>query len=342
MASASALPDTPGLTFIEMVRAAVAGRIRAMYVVGENLVVTNPDAMLMERALRALDFLVVQEIFFTETARLAHVVLPAASFAEKSGTFTNTERRIQLLRPVLPPPGEARPDWQIICDVGERIGRRLHRPLRWDYGSPAAIMREIAMLCPAFGGVSYERLERGGLQWPCPAPDHPGTPFLHQGTFTRGKGRFHVTEPAPPFEPTDRDYPLVLSTGRMLFHYNGGAMSRRAAPLQWRAPQAYAEIHPTDAACAGVRDNQECLISSRRGSLRVRAQISDVVPPGMVYMPFHFREAAANILTHVDGLDAGAKTPEYKFCAVRLEPVPDGREAPGGAGETDTGAAAGG
>jgi len=328
VARAAALPDAPGLTVIEAVRAAAAGQIHAMYIVGENLVLTAPDASLMERALRALEFLVVQEIFFTETARLAHVVLPAASFAEKSGTFTNTERRVQLLRPVVPPPGEARADWQILCAVGERLGRRLHRRLRWGYESAAAIMREIAALCPVFGGLSHERLERGGLQWPCPTPDHPGTPFLHRGAFARGKGRFHVTTPVPPFEPTDQDYPLVLSTGRMLFHYNGGAMSRRATPLHWRAPQAYAEIHPIDAARAGVENDQECRISSRRGSLRVRARVSEVVLPGMIYMPFHFAEQAANLLTHVDRLDAGAKTPEYKFAAVRLEAV-GGQPPPG-------------
>lgn len=313
------LPEAPGITFLEMIRAAVSGRIRAMYIMGENLMMTNPDATLMERAMRSLEFLVVQEIFLTETAQLAHVVLPAASFAEKSGTFTNTERRVQLVRPFAQPPGEAKPDWAILCEVGRRLGRRLRRPLRWEYGSAAEVMREIAALCPIFGGISHDRLQAVGLQWPCPTADHPGTLFLHSGKFSRGKGRFHVTSPMPPFEQTDETYPLVLSTGRMLYHYNGGPMTRRATPLDWREPRAYAEIHPEDAARAGVRDGQACMIISRRGSIRVQARVGGVVPVGMIYVPFHFREAAANLLTHADGLDAGAKTPEYKYAAVRLE-----------------------
>ncbi|MDR7543896.1 MAG: molybdopterin dinucleotide binding domain-containing protein [Armatimonadota bacterium] len=164
---------------------------------------------------------------------------------------------------------------------------------------------------------------------------------MHGGQFVRGRGRFHVTAPAPPFEPTDAEYPLALSTGRILFHYNGGPMTRRSVPLDWREPRAYVEVNPLDAERAGVRDGRPCLVRGRRGSVRVQARVSDVVPPGMVYMPFHFREAAANILTHADGLDAGAKTPEYKFCAVRLEPVQGGREALGREGGTETAAAAG-
>jgi predicted molibdopterin-dependent oxidoreductase YjgC len=321
---ALALSDRPGLTFMEMIRGAAEGRVRAMYIMGENVIMTCPDSGLMERSLRALEFLVVQEIFPTETAQLAHVVLPALSFAEKSGTFVNTERRFQLLRPVLPPPGEARPDWQIISEVGRRVGKQLRRPIRWDHGSAADVMAEIAALSPIFAGISHARLEAGGLQWPCPSADHPGTRFLHQGQFSRGKGRFHVTTPRPPFEPVDDEYPLALSTGRILYHYNGGVMSRRAAPLEWRESRAYVEVNPADAAAAGVRDGQPCLVRSRRGSVRAQARVGEVVPPGMVYMPFHFREAAANVLTHADGLDAGAKTPEYKFCAVRIEPAGKG------------------
>jgi len=192
-------------------------------------------------------------------------------------------------------------------------------------------MREIASLCPTFGGISHERLESGGLQWPCPTPDHPGTPFLHRGRFTRGRGRFHVTAPAPPFEPTDAEYPLAVSSGRILYHYDSGVMSRRAGPLAWREPRAYAEVHPSDAAKAGVRDGETCVIATRRGSIRVQARVSDVVLPGMVYVPFHFREGPANLLTHGDRLDAGARTPEYKFAAGRLEAGPArGGERPGG------------
>ena len=313
------LPAARGLTYIEMLRAAAVGRIKALYIMGANPVMTCPDSGLVERALRALDFLVVQEIFPTETAQLAHVVLPAASFAEKGGTFVNTERRFQLVRPFLAPPGDARADWQILCDLGRRLGRRLRRPLRWAYASAAEVMREIAALCPTFGGISHERLASGGLQWPCPTPDHPGTRFLHEGQFVRGRGRFHVTAPAPPFEPTDAEYPLAVSSGRILYHYNGAAMSRRAGPLAWRESRAYAEIHPEDAARAGVRDGQMCQITTRRGQIRVQARVGDTVLPGMAYVPFHFREGAANVLTHADSLDQGAKTPEYKFSAGRLE-----------------------
>ncbi len=315
-----ALPENPGLTYVEMLRAAAEGQIKAMYIIGANPVMANPDATLVQKALRALEFLVVQDLFPTETAQLAHVVLPAASFAERSGTFTNAERRFQLLRQVVPPVGESRPDWEIICEIGRRMGRKLRRPLRWNYDTPATIMREIASLCPFFGGISHERLERGGVQWPCPSADHPGTTFLHHGQFARGRGRFHVTAPAPPFEPTDPAYPLVLSTGRVLYHYNGGPMSRRAGPLEWREPSPYIEVNPMDAAQIGLCDGQPCSVSSRRGTVRVQARIGDVVPPGMVCMPFHYCEAAANVLTHAEGLDPGAKTPEYKFIAVRVVP----------------------
>jgi predicted molibdopterin-dependent oxidoreductase YjgC len=280
----------------------------------------NPDATLVQQALRSLEFLIVQDLFPTETAQLAHVILPTTSFAERSGTFTNAERRVQLLRQVVPPVGEARADWEILIEIGKRLGGRVHRPLRWQHASPDAIMQEIAALCPTFAGVSHARLEHDGVQWPCPSPDHPGTTFLHQGQFTRGRGRFHVTAPAPPFEPVDAAYPLVLSTGRILYQYNGGPMSRRAGPLEWREPAPYVEVNPQDALEIGVGDGQMCAVSSRRGTVRVRARVRDVVPPGMVCMPFHYAEAAANILTHADGLDPGAKTPEYKFIAVRVVP----------------------
>jgi predicted molibdopterin-dependent oxidoreductase YjgC len=322
---------------MDMIRGAADGRIRALLLMGENVLMTCPDEGAMERALRALELFVVQEILPTETAQLAHVVLPAASFAEKSGTFVNTERRFQLLRPVISPPGDARPDWQIVADLGRRLGRRLNRPLQWQYGSAAEIMDEVAALCPPFGGISHARLEAGGVQWPCPAGDHPGTPFLHKDRFTHGTGRFHVTTPVPPFEPVDGEYPLVLSTVRILWHYNGGPMTRRAGPLDWREPRAYAEIHPADAARAGIADGQPCSVRSRRGAVRLQARLSDGVPPGMIYMPFHFREAAANVLTYADRLNAGAGTPEYKYCAVRLEPVaatagPARARAPGAPG----------
>jgi len=313
-----------GLTYIEMFRAALQGRVRAMYLMGANPLMTCPDTGMIERALRALKFLVVQEVLPTETAQLAHVVLPATSFAEKSGTFVNTERRFQLLRPFLPPPGEARQDWAIIAEIGRRLGRKLGREVRWGWASAAEVMDELAALAPSFAGITHSRLESGGLQWPCPAPDHPGTKFLHHERFVRGKGRFHATSPIPPFDPVDDQYPLALSTGRMLYHYNAGPMTRRAAPLEWRESRAYIEVNAADAARLGIEDAQPCLVTSRRGSLRVQARLGEVVPAGMVYMPFHFREGAANLLLHADQLDAGAHTPDYKFTAVRLEPARSG------------------
>jgi formate dehydrogenase alpha subunit len=311
---ASSLSPKPGLTVVEMLHGAEDGSIRAMVIMGENPFLSDPNANRVRKDLEALEFLVVQDIFLSETARHADVVLPAASFAEKEGTFTNTERRVQLLRRVLAPPGEARPDWKILCDLAARLGAPM------SYQSAADIMDEIASLTPIYGGVHHDRLEGRGLQWPCPDREHPGTPFLHQGMFSRGKGLFNAVEYIPPAEEPDEEYPYLLTTGRILYHFHTGTMTRRVAGLDALRPDGFVEIHPEDAAALGIEDGGLAEVSSRRGTVTARAAVTRRSRPGSVFMAFHFAEAAANILTN-DALDPVAKIPEFKVCAVKLRPV---------------------
>lgn len=236
--------------------------------------------------------------------------------------MTNTERRVQPLHPVVSPPGEARPDWQILGEVAARFDRAMGRPegaVRWRYPSSAAILEELASVTPIYGGISSERLDGVGLQWPCPAPDHPGTPILHAGKFSRGRGKFHATPPFAPAEPTDDAYPLTLTTGRLLHQYHTGTMTRRSRPLSWREPSGRADIHPDDAAAIGLQDGGAVVIKSRRGEVHTVARLTDRVPKGTVFLAFHWREAPANLLTQDFALDPVAKIPEYKISAVRLE-----------------------
>ncbi|HEM47191.1 MAG TPA: formate dehydrogenase subunit alpha, partial [Alphaproteobacteria bacterium] len=316
------LPATPGLTVVEMTHAAADGRVRAMYVMGENPMLSDPDVGHVEQALRALDLLVVQDIFVSETAALAHVILPASSSLEKDGTFTNTERRVQLLAPVLPLPGEARPDWEIICALGARLERALGRDrdaTKWQFASTAEVMVEAARVTPIYGGIRHERLAGEGMIWPCPTVDHPGTPVLHIDAFTRGRAQFFPLEGQLPAELPDEEYPLILTTGRILYHYHTGTMTRRSEPLDWREPRGYVEVNREDADRYGVRDGGVAVLTSRRGQVRAQARVSKRVPPGVVFLSFHWREAPANLLTHDFGLDPVAKIPEYKATAVRLE-----------------------
>jgi len=306
------LPPKPGITAVEMIDAAAAGTVKALYVMGENPMLSDPDTTRVEEALRALDFLVVQDIFLTETARLADVVLPAAASAEKDGTFTNTDRRVQRVRQAVEPPGSARADWRIICQVAERMGTPM------SYPGPAAIMDEIAALTPIYGGITHGRLDRQSLQWPCPTGDHPGTPILHRQRFTRGKGRFHPVEFIPARELPDAEYPLLLSTGRLLQHFHTGSMSRRSAVLDEIVPSGAIEIHPQDAAKLGVSDGQCVTVESRRGHIEIAARVTERVAPGSVFLSFHFSEAPANRLT-IAALDSVAKIPEFKVCAVRVK-----------------------
>ena len=316
------LPATPGRTLVELMHGASDGSVQAMFVMGENPVLSDPNLTHVEAALRSLDFLVVQDIFPCETAMLAHVILPAASYLEKAGTFTNTERRVQRLNPVLPPPGLARPDWQILADIGKRVEAKLARPAgRWDFADAAAVMDELAQVTPIYGGISYARLADGGLMWPCPTPEHPGTPILHVGQFTRGKGRFFPIQIRLPAEQPDDDYPFILTTGRVLYHYHTGTMTRRSEGLDWRVPNGYVEVNSDDAAAAGIADGDPVQLASRRGQVTTEARVGERVPPGVVFLSFHWREAPANMLTHDHTLDPIAKIPEYKASAVRLTAV---------------------
>jgi len=283
--------------------------------------ISDPNTTHVEQAFRKLDFMLVQDIFLTDTAQLAHIVLPAAASLEKDGSFTNTERRVQLIQPVLPPPGQAKPDWEIINEIAllfdKKMGFDREKPA-WNFSSTAAIMEELASVTPIYGGIRHERLEGAGLQWPCPDNEHPGTPILHTKQFSRGRGKFNSIRARDPFEQPDEEYPLILSTGRVLYHYHSGTMTRRSEPLAWRVPRGSVEINAEDAAKVGIEDGHAVFIESRRGRVRTKAVLSDRVPAGTIFMAFHWREASANILTQDIELDPVAKIPEYKICAVRL------------------------
>lgn len=304
------LPKEPGLTAPEMFEAAAEGRIKAMYIVGENPLLTEGDGNLVKKALEELEFLVVQDLFLTETAQYAHVVLPAASFAEKEGSFTNTERRIQRVRQAIPPVGEAKPDSEIICLLARAMGYPM-----W-YSSPAEVMAEIASLTPIYGGVSYAYLEREGLFWPCPAPGHPGTRILHQKRFIRGKGRFHPVSFVPPDEQPDAEFPLLLITGRYLTHYHSGSMTRRT-PLGFYQ-QTWVELSSEDAAKLGISSRDRVTLTSRRGTIKMLATINENLPPGIVFATFHSAESPINQLVG-SFRDPQAKIPAFKGVAVRIE-----------------------
>jgi predicted molibdopterin-dependent oxidoreductase YjgC len=317
-----ALPSEVGLTIVEAMRGVHDGHVRATYVMGENPMMSDPNTQHVEQALRQLDFLVVQDIFPSETAMLAHVILPAAASLEKDGTFTNTERRVQLLQPVLAPVGESRPDWAITADIANRFDQAMgivRADQYWEYDSAEAIFEELADVTHLYRGMSYRRLKGNGLQWPCPDNKHPGTPILHTEQFSRGRGKFMAIMAKDPAEQTDADYPLILSTGRVLYHYHSGTMTRRSTALDWREPRGYVEINVVDAEAIGLKDNSAVIIKSRRGQVRTRAKVSDGVPPGTIFLAFHWREAPANMLTQDFALDPVAKIPEYKVCAVRIE-----------------------
>lgn len=306
------IPEEPGLTVVEMMKAAESGKIRAMYIVGENPVVTDPDSEHVKSALKKLDFLVVQDIFLTETAELADVVLPGAAAFEKTGTYTNTERRVQLSMKAVDPPGEAKSDMDIISELAGALNGDMK------YESPSEVMEEISLLVPSYGGISYSRLEKSGIQWPCPNTGHPGTKILHEKEFTRGKGKFHAVEFADPAELPDKRYPFVLTTGRILFHYHSGSMSRRSV-LAKHISGGWVEINPQDARRIGIKDGSKVKVVSRRGKVSTKARISSRSPRGVVFMSFHFAEEAVNALVN-PALDKESKIPEFKVCAVRIEP----------------------
>jgi predicted molibdopterin-dependent oxidoreductase YjgC len=300
---------------VEMIEAAYHKDIKALYLVGENPALSDPDIQHVQKALARLEFLVVQDIFLSETAKLAHVVLPAASFAEKDGTFTNTERRVQRIRETVQPIGDSKPDWWIISQLVQRLGVK-----GFDYVHPSTIMEEISALTPSYGGISYQRLENGGLQWPCPADDHPGTPILHTKTFVRGRGRFIPLKYIPPGEMPDAVYPLILTTGRSLYHFHTGTMTRKVAGLNAIEPEGVVEISAKDASQIGIAQGDKVKVSSRRGQVIAKAKVTESLPRGLVFMTFHFAESAANILTNPK-LDPVAKIPEFKVAAVKVEKV---------------------
>ncbi len=308
------LSGKPGLTATDMF---ASGQVRAMYIMGENPAVSDADTAHVRARLAELDFLVVQDIFLTETARLADVVLPAASALEKNGTFTNTDRRVQRVRAAVPSPGEALPDWRILSLLGPRLG------VPMAYGSPEEIMGEIALAAPIYGGIDYRRIDRQGLVWPCPDTHHPGTPILHREAFPRGRGRFVPVHPRPPAETTDADYPFVLGTGRVLEHYHTGTMTRKSEGLNRIVAECFVEMNPRDADRLGFVADQRVLVSSRRGEIAVRTKVTERVAEGHVFIPFHFAEAAANALTNA-ACDPQAGIPEFKVCAVRVAACRDG------------------
>ena len=321
------LSNKVGLTVTEMMPGILQGKVHALYILGEDPVMSDPDSAHIRECMEACNFVVLQEIFPSETSKYADVLLPGVTFAEKTGTFTNTERRIQMCHKAIETTSDARDDWAIITDLAQRIialGPR--QPIggthaAWSYASTSDIMNEINALTPSYAGVTHARLEKGErLHWPVKSIEHAGTPILHVGQFTRGKGKFAPIDHVPPAELPDDDYPWLLSTGRVLYHWHGGEMTRRAEGLMAIYGQALIEVNPDDAIKLGLNGSKRVRVTSRRGSIEAEAWITDRVPPGMVYANFHFPEANANELTQA-ALDPVAKIPEYKISAVKVERV---------------------
>jgi formate dehydrogenase major subunit len=301
-----------GITIMEMMDGLENGKLKGLVILGENPAISDPDAGHVKHALKAAEFLMVVDIFPTPTADLAHVVLPGCSFAEKDGTFSNSERRVQRVRKAIEPVGEARPDWLIFQELSNRLGYPMN------YQSAEEVFTEITESAPSYAGMSYPRLEGDGLCWPCPTPQHPGTQYLHKDRFARGRGLFHAIEYRPPAEEPDNEYPFWLTTGRSYVHYHTGTMTRNSPHLEREMPEIIMELNPEDAQALQLQDGTLARISSRRGSIVSRVQLTDRIGKGVVFLPFHFAESAANVLTNA-ALDPIAKIPEYKVCAVKLE-----------------------
>jgi len=306
------LSSNKGLTVVEFFHAVETGDIKAIYIMGENPALSDPNLNRTRDALAKVDFLLVQDIFLSETAQYADVVLPSVCFAEKDGTFTNTERRVQRVRAAVIPPGQARSDWEILCDVSTKLGYPM------SYDSAGQIMNEIASVTPIYGGISFDRIDSVGLQWPCPDKDHPGTKYLHKGRFTRGKGKFHAVHFKAPAESPDAEFPFVLSTGRQLYQFHTGTMTRKSAAINQVSPTGYVEIHIEDAGKLGIADGDRVEVVTRRGKVSTPAKVTKNIERGWLFMPFHFREGPANMLT-IDALDPLAKIPEYKVCAAAIK-----------------------
>jgi formate dehydrogenase alpha subunit len=306
------LSPTKGLTIVEILHAIETDNIQALYIMGENPALSDPNLTRSRKALEKVGFLVVQDIFMTETAEYADVVLPSTCFAEKDGTVTNTERRVQRVRKSVDPPGQARNDWEILCQVADAMG------LAMKYDGADEIMDEIATLSPIYGGISYDRIESLGLQWPCPDKDHPGTKYLHKDKFTRGKGKFHAVKYRPPAEETSKEYPFVLTTGRQLYQFHTGTMTRKSPVIEQVSPTGYVEINSGDAKTLGLNEGDSVEVATRRGKVSTLAKVTDMIESGWIFMPFHFSEGPANMLTS-DALDPIAKIPEFKVCAASIK-----------------------
>jgi len=309
-----------GLTTTEILSHAHPGGVRALYIMGENPMMSEPNLNVTREHMQQLEFLVSQDIFINESGAFADVFLPATPFAEKDGTFSNTDRRVQRVRAAHPPRGQARPDWQIVCDLAKRIEARLGRPTAgWDYASPEEVLREMAGVNEDYAGITYERIDKVGLIYPVPHLNHPGTPTLFTDSFPRGRGKFIPLDYVHIMEEPDDEYPFILTTGRVLEHWHGGTMTRNSV-LDEAYPEARLDIHPADAEIHGIRDGDPVRVTSRRGEVVLRATVTGKTSVGVVFIPFHFAEAAANLLTN-DALDPQAKIPEFKACAVQVFPA---------------------
>ena len=308
------LSRTDGYKIPKMIEAVNDGIVKFIYVMGENPMVSEADLNHFEKAIEKLDFLVVQDIFLTETAEKADVVLPATCFAEKEGTFTNSDRRVQRVRKAVDAPGLARPDWQILDELMRRLGYQN------SFTNPKEIMDEMASLTDKYGGINYERIEKDGLQWPCPTIDHPGTPILHKGGFSKGIGTFHAVHYLPPAEVTDEEYPLILTTGRILYQFHTRTMTAKEDAINSIAGTSYIEISPMTAANLNIIDGEKVAVESRRGRIEVDARITEMVSDDVVFIPFHFSEQSVNRLTN-EALDPVTNIPELKVCAVKVEKV---------------------
>jgi formate dehydrogenase alpha subunit len=309
------LDDKPGLTQPEMIDSAYNGNLKALYIIGENPALSHPDINHVRESLKKLEFLIVQDMFLTETAKLAHIVLPAASFAEKDGTFTSTERRVQRIRRAIEPIKNCREDWRITSEIAERMGYK-----GLTYSSAKQIMDEISSVTPAYGGISWDRLENGGLQWPCWNDNHPGTQILHEKDFSGGPGKFVPVDFQPAAEEPDKDYPMRLITGRLLFLFHTNTMTGQSPTLKIQAPEGYIEMNPDDARMLGVSEGERVKIKSRRGEISTKVFLTPIVPQATVFIPFHFMDSPANALTN-SALDPKSKIAEVKLCAARVERI---------------------
>jgi predicted molibdopterin-dependent oxidoreductase YjgC len=303
-----------GKTLGEMMDGAIEGSIKSLFIMAENPMLSDPNLNHVKEALESLELLVVSDIFMSETAKLAHVVLPGASFIEKDGTFTNTERRVQRVRKAINPVGNSKSDWEVLCELIKVLGGTV------DYSSPSDIMEEIRGLVPSYGGINYGRLDKESLQWPCPDINHPGTRFLHKGKFVRGLGKFTVNDYEVSSQLPTEEYPFILTTGRIQHHYHTGTMTRRAWALDREYPHGFMEINPQDAEKLGLKERKKAKVTSSIGEITVEVSITDKIVQGVVFIPFHFGEVAVNKLVGRN-LDPTVQIPEYKVCAVKIEGV---------------------